>query len=202
MPRELFGSKAYHQALVRLGIQNPGEIPLGVPVQATAQFDDQTHLAEPIENIFWTGGDNVTGAAGTRAGFEIIAGPSATVAGAPLGASGGIRIHWVNVWSAGSMGFTVESGQTLSAGLGNTTPVRSGNMTASPTSQMINGRRVAALPAGSFKTRTSNAWIYFPPRGLYIPPGYTFTWLEDTQNADCHAFIHWEEIFAPGTRDM
>lgn len=190
MPRELVGSKAYHQALVRLGIQNPGEVPLGVPVQATAQLDDLAHIAEPVENIWFIGGDNITGAAGHRAGFEI------------LFAGGGGRIHWVNHWSATLVGYEINQGLTLNVATGTLVFPRAGNMTATAHSTVNNGRRVAAVHAQSFKTRTSNGLYQFPPRGLYIPPGYSFAVIEETQNADMHAFVCYEEIFAPGSRSM
>ena len=45
---ELKPSRAYHEALRRLGIQNPGEVGFQTPVQLTAHVDDFTHLAPPI----------------------------------------------------------------------------------------------------------------------------------------------------------
>lgn len=48
MARELLGDRAYHSALRWLGIKNPGDVPVGVPVQLTAKVDDLTHLTEPV----------------------------------------------------------------------------------------------------------------------------------------------------------
>ena len=49
MPRELLGDRAYHAALRRLGVKNPGDVPVGLPVQLTAKVDDLTHLAMPLD---------------------------------------------------------------------------------------------------------------------------------------------------------
>ncbi len=190
MGRELSTTQSYHQIMARLGVQNPGDAGVEVPAQATAQFADYNHLTEPMENIFWTGGDNFIGVAGRRVGMEITAG------------GGGVRVHWVNVWSASAQGFDISAAPTIDANIGFPVLERSGNMTANATSVATSGTRVGALPLSSYKTRVSGDWIFFPPRGLYVPPGWNFFWGEDTQQTDCHFFIRYEEIFAPGTRSM
>ena len=45
---ELKPSRAYHEALRRIGIQNPGEVGIQTPVQLVAHVDDFTHLAPPV----------------------------------------------------------------------------------------------------------------------------------------------------------
>jgi hypothetical protein len=53
MPREIKGDRAYHEALRRLGVQNPGEIPIGVPIDMVAKVDDLSHLAPPLGLHFY-----------------------------------------------------------------------------------------------------------------------------------------------------
>jgi len=48
MADELKVSRNYHEALRRIGIKNPGEVNVGVPVQLTAQVDSLAHLVPPV----------------------------------------------------------------------------------------------------------------------------------------------------------
>jgi hypothetical protein len=48
MADELKISRTYHEALRRLGIKNPGEVNVGVPVQLVAAVDSLAHLSPPV----------------------------------------------------------------------------------------------------------------------------------------------------------
>lgn len=66
--------RAYHEALRRIGIQNPGELEIQTPVQLTAPVDDFTHLVAPIQVPVVVIGLFIAGFAGQHSGMEIVAG--------------------------------------------------------------------------------------------------------------------------------
>ncbi len=71
---ELKPSRAYHEALRRLGIQNPGEVGIATPVQLEAAVDDFTHLVPPISvPVVAITGKGLSDV-GNHSGVEIIAG--------------------------------------------------------------------------------------------------------------------------------
>lgn len=71
---ELKISRAYHEALRRIGVQNPGEVGVQVPVQLVAAVDDFTHLAPPISVSVCSFSGRGVGVLAEHAGIEVIAG--------------------------------------------------------------------------------------------------------------------------------
>jgi hypothetical protein len=69
---ELKGIRAYHEALRRLGIQNPGEVGFQTPIEFVAQVDNLEHLQPPIPvPVVYFNGLVAAGGAGTHVGFEV-----------------------------------------------------------------------------------------------------------------------------------
>lgn len=67
MPDELKVDRSYHEALRRIGVKNPGEVRVGVPVQLTAPVDDLSHLTPPVPvAIASTGVTFIAAAVGVR----------------------------------------------------------------------------------------------------------------------------------------
>lgn len=65
MPNELKPSRSYHEALRRLGVQNPGEVSVGVPLQLVAIAEQLAHLQPPIPvNVAGAGASQAAGGAG------------------------------------------------------------------------------------------------------------------------------------------
>lgn len=67
MPDELKIDRSYHEALRRIGVKNPGEVGIGVPVQLTAEVDSLAHLKPPIGVVVAGGGSFWAAAAAVRA---------------------------------------------------------------------------------------------------------------------------------------
>lgn len=71
MPDELKIGRSYHEALRRLGIQNPGEVRIGTPVQLTASIDELSHLVPPILVTVAGSARNVGAVAGSVSGVQL-----------------------------------------------------------------------------------------------------------------------------------
>ncbi len=72
---ELKVSRSYHEALRRIGVQNPGEVGIQVPVLLTAAVDDFTHLVAPVSVTVAFGSSATTGTILEHSGGELQAGP-------------------------------------------------------------------------------------------------------------------------------
>ena len=95
MPDELKIDRSYHEALRRIGVKNPGEVRVGVPLQLQAISDDFRHLVAPVQvpvvSIFVT----VAALPGSHSGFAFQAG------------SGGCWVERVTNWDAAAAAFWV-----------------------------------------------------------------------------------------------
>lgn len=61
--------RSYHEALRRIGVKNPGEVRVGVPVELQAQVDDFSHLQPPVAVPVAATGIFVAGVAVNRSVF-------------------------------------------------------------------------------------------------------------------------------------
>lgn len=66
MAAELKPGRTYHEALRRIGVQNPGEVQIGVPVQLVAEVDSLGHLQPPVPVAIASGGHYCPAVAGER----------------------------------------------------------------------------------------------------------------------------------------
>lgn len=176
MAGELKISRSYHEALRRIGIQNPGEVGVGLPIQLTAAVDDFTHLAPPVQVPVVAVGTFTAAAAATHAGLEIVAGPTRGV--------------WIDAVeernnSTAQCFITTVAPATIVAAVA---PLCfSGPV---PTS-VINTIRIAtALPAGGYVIEGSDQI----PLRFFLAPGQRFQVVHNTVNTAASYSVHFREV--------
>lgn len=189
MPRELLGDRAYHAALRRLGVKNPGDVPIGVPVQLTAKVDDLSHLAEPLGLDIWAWGGQIAAVAGQYAGFTIRA-------------SGG-GLYW-RCHTSEFLVCHIDDDDTIPAEAFQIASPFSGSARLGilPQAQISTGQGNLA----SWPTR-GNAWRWFGNGGIdtlmfpdwtYLGPGRRLIMRQFTANDVFDYSIMWREVPSPG----
>lgn len=174
---ELKVSRSYHEALRRVGVQNPGEVGFQVPIFLTAAVDDFTHLAPPISVAVCAFSGRGIAAVATNAGIEVLAGARTR----------GIWIDSVEENSgAGAACFITQVAPTIVAGI---TPVCfSGPV---PVSVLSSIRRAGAIPGDGALEISANDRI---PLRFFVPPGFRFMMVRATQNTNGDYTIHFREV--------
>ena len=180
---ELKPARAYHEALRRIGIQNPGEVGIQTPVQLVAQVDDFSHLAFPLSVGIAVGWVQTPGTITTHAGFELVAGARTR----------GIFVEWVDEQSFNAAKLFVQSAPADFVVLGITPtcvsgpPIQSTFNRARMTSPLIN-------PNENFQTRSNQIYDL----GLYLAPGERLIMVHINTNSTGTYAVRWREYPTTG----
>ena len=190
MPRELLGDHSYHAALRRLGIKNPGEVPVGIPVRLTAKVDDLSHLSIPLGLDFWGVGVQVAAVIGNRSGFVIKAG------------NGGL---WWQCHCSEFVDIFVDNTSALPGELFAIARPLGGDAavgTALPLARTstINGAAGTLPTAGNAFKFTGNggidSWCF--PQEIYLGPGQRLIFKQAILNDVFDFSIRWREVPSAG----
>ena len=181
MPDELKVDRSYHEALRRLGIQNPGEVRVGVPVQLQASVDDLSHLVAPVEvPVALVGRTAAAAGVGQFSGCEIEA------------VGNGVIIETIGLYAGVDVRIDIVPATLLTAAVAVIAPpavfgppvtaiFRSGN---GPVNADINSYRLANIGQTE-------------PLGVYLEPGAILAMMADGANLAVSINLHWREIPRP-----
>ncbi len=185
---ELKVSRSYHDALRRIGVQNPGEVGVQVPVMLTAQVDDFSALVPPVTSTIAAGRMTSAAQAATFSIIELIVQPpcrGAFVTGVVNNTGGNLLMNIVD--SAPTGAITASAFLTFFTGPG---PQRS-NATQ-PACELVAAHNTT-LPAanGSLEALASGIFL---PLDVFLEPGQRFRIARSTQNTVVTATIFWREV--------
>ena len=169
--------RSYHEALRRLGIQNPGDVPFRTPVQAVALVDDLRQLARPLELPSFGGGAIIAAGVGLNGSLRLTAG----INGARVLFFGEGTNAQIFITSGTVAGFT--SVAVIVPAL------RFGDIVSDQTAVLDEGTRVAGV--GEFTPISQ--FQQFPWR-MWLPAGHVFEFMNDTQNDTFEPWMVWEEV--------
>jgi len=180
VPEELKHSRNFHEVLRQHGIQNPGEVGIGTPIQLVQQVDDVSHLVRPLPVRVAGARTTLTAqGAGIHSGWSLQAGP------------GGSWVLWLEEPTSGDA-TVIVSGPTSDMVLGavQTPGMLTGITDGGETSIFQQATRVG-LPANHFIVRNQSILAGVP---LYIPGGQFFQGMRATANQTNRQAIIWQEV--------
>ena len=183
MPPVLKPSRAYHEALRRIGIQTPGELGIQTPVQLTVAVDDFSHLAFPLSVGIAVGWTQTPGTITTHAGFELVAGARTR----------GIFVDWIDEQSFNAAKLFVQTAPAdfvagvLTPRCVSGPPIESTFNQARMTSPLPN-------PSENFQTRANQIYDL----GLYLAPGERLIMVHINTNSTGTYAVRWREYPTTG----
>lgn len=177
---ELKISRAWHEALRRIGVTNPGEVGVQVPVLLTAAVDDFTHLAPPVSVPVCSFSGRGIAVVAEHAGIEVIAGARTR----------GIWIDSVEENSgAGAVCFINAAILTVDSVI---VPV----CTSGPAVQSVLRSITTGVPPGNGALEiAANDRI---PLRFFLAPGDSFQMVRATANQNGDYTIHFREVPVTG----
>ena len=180
MPEELKHSRNFHEVLRQHGIQNPGEVGIGTPIQLVQQVDDVSHLVRPLPvRVAGARTTLVAAGAGIHSGWSLQAGP------------GGAWILWLEEpTSADSTVIIAGPASDMVLGAVQTPGMLTGINDGGEESIFRQATRVG-IPANHFLVRNTQILAGIP---LYIPGGNFFQGMRSTANATNRQAIIWQEV--------
>jgi len=180
VPEELKHSRNFHEILRQHGIQNPGDVAIGTPIQLQQQVDDLSHLVRPIPvRVYGHTSVAAAGGAGVNSGISFQAGP------------GGSWILWLDEATTADrlMVFSGPASDTT-IGAAETPAMLTGIDDGANESRLHLATRVG-LPANLFHVGTTRVLTGLP---LYIQGGHFFEVLRNTANALVRINLVWQEV--------
>jgi len=180
---ELKPSRAYHEALRRIGVQNPGEVGVQTPIFLTAAVDDFSHLVAPISVTVVSFGTNTSAFVGENSGIELVAGARTK----------GVFVTLIQERNSATAQYYVgvPAGVTLSRKV-LARPILC--FTGPPPQSVVNEVTFDSVPEGSGVISGSD----IVPSELLLEPGQSFFILRNTQNVNANFSIDWREIPTTG----
>lgn len=167
--------RAYHEALRRIGVQNPGEVGVQVPVVLTAPVDDFSHLVPPVQVPVVAVAGFTPAAVGVFSGMEILA--------------AGCRGVWIDLIQNRQNATVFCNVATAVPGTIVSTSVPTCRTGPTPAS-VVNLIELAAVPA-------SGLWISgndIVPLRFFLEPGQRFQAAHVTANTNASFVIHFREV--------
>jgi len=176
---ELKVSRSYHEALRRIGVQNPGEVGVQVPIFLTAAVDDFTHLVPPVGVTSVSFGTNTSAFVGEFSGLELVAGPRTR----------GVFLTLIQERSGSTSQYYV--GVPAGAVLSRKVLARPILCFTGPTPQsVVNEVTLDAVPEGGGVVSSSD----IVPSELFLAPGQSFIITRNGSNVNANFSIDWREI--------
>lgn len=170
-------SRSFHEALRRLGIQNPNELGIRTPIQAVILVDDVRHLMRPMQNPVRWGGVDVTPGVALFGALRLSAG----AAGARVLAFGDANNSDIHAVAPSPAGFTSVAVLTPD--------ISAGDITTATTAVLDHGTRVALVGTMLLQSQ----FVHYP-LPFYLEPGHSFEIMNDTTNDIWQPWILWEEF--------
>lgn len=185
---ELKPSRAYHEALRRIGIQNPGEVGFQTPVQFTALVDDFTPLIPPVTIPRVAATATVAAAAATFSGIDLFCRPPSR--GVYVTAAVNLTLGSLVASVTRNVPDSVISENFLTCFTG---PEQRILLNAPhPAAQLLNILDVN-LPALNGSLRLLGNGI-ITPLDFFLEPGQRFRIMRDTVNLGITASVFWREV--------
>ena len=180
MPEELKHSRNFHEILRQHGIQNPGEVGIGTPIQLTQEVDDVSHLVRPIPvRVYGHTTVAAAGGAGVQSGISFQAGP------------GGAWILWLDEATSADRTMIIAGPTSdMTIGAAQTPNMLTGIDDGAAESRLHTATRVG-LPANVFHLRNTIVMTGLP---LYIQGGHFFEAMRNTANALVRLSLVWQEV--------
>ncbi len=184
MPQEFDQARSYHEALRRLGVQNPERVRLGSPVQFTAAVDDLSHLVAPVSVPVVSAGVNTSASALEFSGMEVVAGARTK----------GIFLELVeNRQNATAVSYIGPLTGGTPPGIVRTVLVAARPLlcqSGPPAQSIVNEITLDAIPEAGSPILANQVIAY----SFFLGPGQSFFIVRTAININANFSVHWREV--------